>query len=121
DHLATLLLDAVAEAEGRGLRLAPFVGLGCPGLVRADGTLAGGVQNLPGDWTEDGFCLPERVRLSLHEIGGRPTVIRLHNDAVIQGLSEWPFMRDVTRWAAVTIGTGLGNCAFRNREATRFD
>lgn len=121
DHLTTLLLDAVTEAERRGLRLAPFVGLGCPGLVRPDGTLAGGVQNLPGDWTEDGFCLPEHVRLSLPEIGGRPTVIRLHNDAVIQGLSEWPFMRDVNRWAAVTIGTGLGNCAFRNREADRFD
>ncbi len=121
DHMATLLRDAAEEAEARGLRLAPFIGLSCPGIVRADGSFASGVQNLPGDWTEDGFRLPDRIRLALPSIGGRPTVIRLHNDAVIQGLSEWPFMQGVERWAAVTIGTGLGNCAFRNREAGRND
>ena len=33
----------------------------------------------------------------------------MHNDAVVQGLSEAPFMRDVETWAAFTIGTGLGN------------
>jgi hypothetical protein len=40
--------------------------------------------------------------LALHEaiptIGEDETVILLHNDAVVQGLSEAPFMRDVTRW-----------------------
>jgi hypothetical protein len=36
----------------------------------------------------------------------------MHNDAVIQGLSEQPFMTDVKRRGVVTIGTGLGNARF---------
>ncbi|WP_082659053.1 ROK family protein [Aureimonas sp. AU40] len=115
ERIGMLLCQAADEAGREGLRLAPFVGLSCPGLVRPDGSFAGGVQNLPGDWTEPGFRLPELVRRAVPRLRGHPTMIRLHNDAVIQGLSEWPFMRDVDRWAAVTIGTGLGNCAFRNR------
>jgi hypothetical protein len=39
----------------------------------------------------------------------------LHPDAVVQGLSELPFMRDVSRWGIFTIGTGLGNALFSNR------
>jgi hypothetical protein len=45
----------------------------------------------------------------------------LHNDAVVQGLSEAPFMRDVTRWGVLTIGTGLGNGCFTNRTAAGKD
>jgi hypothetical protein len=40
----------------------------------------------------------------------------MHNDAVVQGLSEASFMRDVDVWAAFTIGTGLGNTLYKNRE-----
>ena len=40
----------------------------------------------------------------------------MHNDAVVQGLSELPFMRDVKHWAVLTIGTGLGNASFTNRK-----
>jgi hypothetical protein len=36
-------------------------------------------------------------------------LIIIHNDAVLQGLSEVPQMLDVKRWAILTIGTGLGN------------
>jgi hypothetical protein len=39
----------------------------------------------------------------------------MHNDAVVQGLSEVPFMRKVTHWGVLTIGTGLGNARFTNR------
>lgn len=39
----------------------------------------------------------------------------MHNDAVVQGLSEVPFMQDVKRWSILTIGTGLGNARFTNR------
>jgi hypothetical protein len=38
----------------------------------------------------------------------------MHNDAVVQGLSEVPFMQDVRRWGILTIGTGLGNVRFTN-------
>ena len=40
----------------------------------------------------------------------------MHNDAVVQGLSAAPFMRDVTKWGVMTIGTGLGNARFTNRK-----
>ena len=39
----------------------------------------------------------------------------MHNDGVVQGLSEVPFMQDVKRWGVLTIGTGLGNARFTNR------
>jgi hypothetical protein len=35
---------------------------------------------------------------------------------VVQGLSEIPYMKDVERWGILTIGTGLGNARFSNRE-----
>jgi hypothetical protein len=43
-------------------------------------------------------------------------VALLHNDAVVQGLSELPFMQDVKRWAVLTVGTGLGNASYTNRK-----
>ncbi len=49
--------------------------------------------------------------------GHRPSVL-IHNDAVIQALSDLPHNRDVTSWAAVTLGTGFGNASFRNRPDT---
>jgi hypothetical protein len=39
----------------------------------------------------------------------------MHNDAVVQGLSQLPFMQDHKRWGVLTIGTGLGNALFTNR------
>jgi len=43
----------------------------------------------------------------------------VHNDAVVQGLSEVPYMQDVTHWGVVTIGTGLGNARYTNRKKPR--
>jgi hypothetical protein len=34
-------------------------------------------------------------------------------------LSELPFMRDVKRWAVLTIGTGLGNASYSNLESSK--
>lgn len=53
---------------------------------------------------------------AIPEIGEHETTILMHNDAVVQGLSEASFMRDVDVWAAFTIGTGLGNTLYKNRE-----
>ncbi|MDW3428537.1 hypothetical protein NQ306_26040, partial [Escherichia coli] len=50
------------------------------------------------------------------QIGDHDTAIVMHNDGVAQGLSEAPFMQDVTRWGVLTIGTGLGNARFTNRK-----
>ena len=40
----------------------------------------------------------------------------MHNDAVVQGLSEIPYVQDVEHWGIFTIGTGLGNARFTNRK-----
>ena len=111
-----MLGDLLRKAEKRGLHLAPFIGVGCPGHIEADGSIAKGAQNLPGNWESSRFNLPERLRAALPEIGGQETVVVMHNDAVVQGLSQVPWMGDVKHWGVLTIGTGLGNACFTNRE-----
>ena len=115
-RLITMIKGVVRQAEQRKLRLAPFIGIGCPGIIAADGFIERGAQNLPGNWESGRFHLPEVVTEAIPSIGDHETVVVMHNDAVVQGLSEAPFMRDVKRWAALTIGTGLGNACFTNKE-----
>jgi hypothetical protein len=107
------MLAKLADDAGRaGARLAPFVGLACPGEIAADGAILRGGQNLPGDWEAPDFNLPERVRAALPRLADAPTRVVLHNDAVVQGLSERAALRGVARWGVLTIGTGLGNAHF---------
>ncbi len=115
DRLAAMLTDFVRRAQDEGLRLAPFIGIACPGLIRADGRIERGGQNLPGDWEGDDFNLPERIGRLIPSIGGGQTMVLMHNDAVVQGLSEAAFMGDMARWGVLTIGTGLGNARFSRR------
>jgi predicted NBD/HSP70 family sugar kinase len=97
------------------LTLAPFIGIGCPGVIRADGSIERGGQNLPGNWEAKDFNLPQKLREALPTIDDHETVVVMHNDAVVQGLSELPWMQDVKHWAVMTIGTGLGNAHYTNR------
>jgi hypothetical protein len=113
--LAQMLDKLIAWAEKDGRKVAPFVGIGCPGLIGEDGSIERGAQNLPGNWASKGFNLPTALHAALPRIGKHDTTVLLHNDGVMQGLSEAPFMRDVDRWAILTIGTGLGNASFANR------
>jgi hypothetical protein len=115
ERLATMLQGLIDHCDEKGLSLAPFIGIACPGQIRKDGSIARGTQNLPGDWESDTFHLPSELQKKLPTVGGIPTMVRMHNDAVVQGLSELPFMRDVKRWAILTIGTGLGNVSYANR------
>ena len=115
ERLADMLRAMIKRADKQGLRLAPFIGVGCPGLIREDGSIEKGGQNLPGDWEHRSFNLPQLLHKAIPTIGGHETVVLMHNDAVVQGLSEVPFMRDVERWGVMTIGTGLGNARFTNR------
>ena len=119
ERLGAMLRESVKYGEKRGLPISPLIGVGVPGTVLADGRLEGGVLNLPGDWKSPDFNLPARLRTMIPEIEGEPTQVLMHNDAVVQGLSEAPFMTDVAAWAVLTIGTGLGNAVFRNKEAKR--
>ena len=111
-----MLRKLITDADKEGLKLAPFVGVGCPGIIAPDGTIDRGAQNLPGNWESSGFNLPLALHKEIPNIAEHETVIMLHNDAVVQGLSEAPFMTDVTYWGALTIGTGLGNARFTNRD-----
>ena len=84
-------------------------------MIEANGRIDRGGQNLPGgNWEDDDFNLPLALSESIGDIGGHKTAIVMHNDAVVQGLSQAPFMQDVVRWGVVTIGTGLGNARFTN-------
>jgi hypothetical protein len=115
-RLIEMLNDLIKRAAKDDLKLAPFIGIGCPGVIRADGTIDRGGQNLPGNWEVKSFNLPQLLREAIPKIGDHDTLVVMHNDAVVQGLSEVPFMRDVQHWGVLTIGTGLGNARFTNRE-----
>ena len=115
DSLAEMLKRLIAKAQREKIKLAPFIGIGCPGFIEHDGSIYRGAQNLPGNWTSSRFNLPKALHEAIPRIGDDDTAIVLHNDAVVQGLSETPFMQDVDHWAVLTIGTGLGNAHFTNR------
>lgn len=112
------MLEALIETASRQkLKLAPVIGVACPGVIREDGSIDRGGQNLPGgNWESDHFNLPAKLMQSIPQIGEHPTFVMMHNDAVVQGLSQIPFMRDVRRWGVLTIGTGLGNAHFVNND-----
>ena len=112
--------DLIARAGKAKVTLAPVIGIACPGRIDENGSIEEGAQNLPGNWESSRFNLPAYVREAIPEIGAHETLIVMHNDAVVQGLSELPSMRDYERWGVLTIGTGLGNARFTNRRrATR--
>jgi predicted NBD/HSP70 family sugar kinase len=121
EELVGMIKDLIARADKEGLGLAPFIGIGCPGIIEEDGTIDRGAQNLPGNWESSRFNLPHALHEAIPTIGEHETAILLHNDAVVQGLSQTPFMTDVKHWGALTIGTGLGNARFTNRTAAGKD
>jgi hypothetical protein len=120
-RLVKMLKGLIAEADTEDLKLAPFIGIACPGVINDDGSIAKGAQNLPGNWESSRFNLPASLVEAIPEIGGHDTAVLMHNDGVAQGLSEVPFMQDVERWGVLTIGTGLGNARFSNRRKDKDD
>ena len=116
NRLDEMLQGLIAAAAKKRMKLAPFIGIGCPGVIEADGSIDRGAENLPGNWESSKFNLPVSIHEMIPQIGDQETSIVLHNDAVVQGLSEIPYMKDVERWGILTIGTGLGNARFSNRE-----
>jgi predicted NBD/HSP70 family sugar kinase len=114
-RLVKMLKGLITEAEAEGLKLAPFIGIACPGVINEDGSIEKGAQNLPGNWESSKFNLPASLVEGIPQIGDHDTAVLMHNDGVAQGLSEVPFMQDVEHWGVLTIGTGLGNARFTNR------
>lgn len=121
DRLIDMLQDLIKQAQKAKLSLAPLIGIGCPGLIRGDGSIETGAQNLPGNWETKTFNLPAALREGIPEIGKHETAVVMHNDAVVQGLSELPRMREYDHWGVLTIGTGLGNARFTTRRKQKDD
>ena len=115
ERLAGMVAGLMERAVDAKLKVAPFVGVGCPGLIDEHGAILKGGQNLPGNWEAEDFRLAAALAGRLPRIDGHEPTVILHNDAVVQGLSEVPAMTDVDRWGVLTIGTGLGNARFTNR------
>lgn len=115
-RIVSMLNGLVQWSQKKGLKLVPVIGVGCPGRIDADGSIERGAQNLPGNWESSRFNLPNFLRTEMPRIDGEETLIVMHNDAVIQGLSDYPHSRDYKRWAVLTIGTGLGNARFTTRD-----
>uniref|UniRef100_Q07U68 Glucokinase n=1 Tax=Rhodopseudomonas palustris (strain BisA53) TaxID=316055 RepID=Q07U68_RHOP5 len=115
-RLTKMLKQLIVEAEREGFKLAPFIGISCPGVINADGSIEKGAQNLPGNWESSRFHLPTSLVEGIPSIGNHDTAVLMHNDGVAQGLSEVPFMQQFARWGVLTIGTGLGNARFTNRK-----
>jgi predicted NBD/HSP70 family sugar kinase len=122
-RLNKMLQKLLDGAKDEKLKIAPVIGIGCPGVIEPDGTIDRGGQNLPGGgWEGSKFNLPKEIVQAIPTIGDHDTHVIVHNDAVVQGLSQVPFMSDVERWGVLTIGTGLGNARFTNiaaREAKK--
>src|ERR1700730_11900870 len=114
-RLVKMLKELISAADAEALKLAPFIGIACPGAINADGSIAKGAQNLPGNWESSKFNLPASLAEAIPQLGDHDTAVLMRNHRVSAGLSEVPFMQDVERWGVLTIGTGLGNARFTNR------
>jgi hypothetical protein len=119
EKIGGMLERLIKHAGKNQAKLAPFIGVGCPGIIADDGRIERGGQNLPGNWESSRFNLPERLRELIPKIDGHDTVVVLHNDAVVHGLSDLAYVQDVDHWGVLTIGTGLGNARFSNRGSER--
>jgi hypothetical protein len=56
-QLGSMLKGLIGAASKKHLKLAPFVGIGCPGVIEEDGSIDRGAQNLPGNWESSKFNL----------------------------------------------------------------
>ena len=117
--LIKMLKRLIEHARKSKVRLAPAIAIGCPGVIHEDGSIARGAQNLPGNWESSTFNLPRSICEAIPSIADEETMVVMHNDAVVQGLSELPHQQERRHWGVLTIGTGLGNASFITRERKR--
>lgn len=111
-RLSDIISDLLKDAAKAKLIVAPVIGIACPGQIESDGAIATGGQNLPGNWESKSFNLAKEITAAIPKIEGKDSFVLIHNDAVVQGLSQIPYMADVRHWGVLTIGTGLGNARF---------
>jgi hypothetical protein len=107
-----LLLGLTAQTIGLGVAV---MGSAVLGLLAMAAWTARGAQNLPGNWESSRFNFPAAITESVPKIGEHETMVVMHNDAVVQGLSHLPRAQKRKHWGVLTIGTGLGNARFTTR------
>jgi hypothetical protein len=83
-----MLRAMIKRADKQALQLAPFIGIGCPALIREDGSIGKGDQNLSRDWEHQSFNLPQQLREAIPTVRAHETAVSMHNDAVVQGLRD---------------------------------
>jgi hypothetical protein len=76
NQLGTMLKGLINTAEKKHhLKLAPFIGIGCPGVIEEDGSIERGAQNLPGNWESSRFNLPLALHDLIPSIGGNESLL----------------------------------------------
>jgi len=91
--LTKMLSGLITKAEKEGLKLAPFIGIACPGVINADGSIEKGAQNRRATAKAiSSIYRPVSLRLFRRLVTTTLQVI-MHNDGVVQGLSEFPSCR----------------------------
>src|SRR6202162_6384272 len=68
-RLVKMLKELIEAADTEGLKLAPFIGIACPGLINEDGSIEKGAQNLPGNWESSKFNLPASLVEAIPTLG----------------------------------------------------
>lgn len=118
DLIASEVVGCLKMSEKTETDISEYVGVALPAVLDKNGYVIGKDRNLPGDWTDPEFNLPDIINSKIEEetnFGDFRFVLK--NDAVSQGLSEIPFAKYVGEWGILTVGTGLGNARFRNPTA----
>jgi hypothetical protein len=65
EGLVRMLKRLINRAKRANVKLAPFIGIGCPGKIEPDGAIESGTQNLPGNWESTRFNLPQQLRVRI--------------------------------------------------------
>src|SRR5262245_31805162 len=70
ERMAEMAGELIGLAGKEKRKLAPFVGIGCPGLIDENGVIVNGGQNLPGNWEGEGFNLAREMTQRLPRLEG---------------------------------------------------
>ena len=92
--MAAIYRERMRQVDGDPIGAVPSRNK-CPGPIREDASIEKGGHNLPGNWEHKGFNLAQLLCRAIPAIDGHNVVVLMHDDAVVQGLSEAPFVRDV--------------------------
>ena len=90
-----MLDDLIKRAEKDELKLAPFIGIGCPGVIARTARSSAAARTCRATGKAAASICRSACATAIPEIDDHETVVVMHNDAVVQGLSEVPIMQDV--------------------------